>query len=181
MCNLTSPHPVVRLAVLSVARRNGKQGRNGLTAGSGSDGAGSGGAGSGGGRVGRRIVKWAVFTVGFGMVPAGADAALRYVAQEPLTLDYLLPIPNCYLIGVGIAAGGLSELVFDYKRNRVGLSRPGEITSLLITFLLMFIGGLLYAGSKATGSLTDYTAPLSYLGLSVLTAAASVYITGRSS
>ena len=127
--------------------------------------------------LGRKIGKWTVFTAGFAVFPTVLDLLGEANFERPITLSYLFPASNTYLIGMGIIAGGMGDLLFDHRR--VGLNNPFYISMLLLSFLMLTVGGFLYAENKPYPA-ANLLFPLVYLfgaaaisGVSIVAAARS--------
>lgn len=118
-----------------------------------------------------------MFTAGFAVFPVGLDALQQANYGRLITLSYLLPATNTYLIGMGIVAGGLGELIFDHRRS--GLNTATYIATLILSGLFLIVGGFLYASNKSEAA-PGILFPLAYLGGSIIVSGLSVTVAGRS-
>ncbi len=131
------------------------------------------------GQVSRQLGKWAIFTAGLAVFPAGIDAVLQLNFHRIITLQYLFPAPTTYLVGVGVVAGGLGELLFARRRRDRELRGAAEIVCMTLTMFLLVIGGVLYSANKLVPA-TEFTLPIVYLVSAVVASGLSVYVAWRS-
>jgi hypothetical protein len=88
--------------------------------------------------IGRKLGKWVTFSLMFAALPIGFDVAVRTSQDQPLTLEALLGAGTGILIGFGILASGLGELVFD--KQMTGSTPPSFILGIVASAVLICRG-----------------------------------------
>ena len=62
-----------------------------------------------------KVLKWLLIGVAVGLLPVGLKAAFTYVGGQPITSQSLLGDGELFLVGAGLAAAGIGDLVFQYR------------------------------------------------------------------
>src|SRR4051794_26105377 len=124
--------------------------------------------------LGRKLAKWLTFSLTFALLPVSFDIIIRSAQHKAISPSDLFAGGAGFLIGFGISASGLGELLFDKKQQ--GYLALSTIAAIVFSAFILIVGALYYALSKAPGNEVGELAAWIYLAIATTTAFTSVCI-----
>ena len=112
-------------------------------------------------------------------MPVGFDLLVLLFEGESISWQVVFSDPSTYLIGLGIAASGLGEAVFD--KRHTGQASLGYIIAIVLSMLTMVTGAAMYVLAKATAkdNPLNFWVPVCYGLVAVAFSLATVWISEK--